>query len=391
MNTHPTTRHAGPGPWPGTGHLLVACLLCAATTARAAPVPLVDDGETSIHRWQSTCNSYIIRRGDRAIVIDLGDASVLDAARSLGIKQIDAFWISHMHGDHFLLGPLLRDKYGAESWTLDRVVGPIENPCHYDYAALVSAYGNGFDGMPIDKALADGESIQWEGYRIQVDWMPGQTEFGCSLWLELDGKRIVFTGDNLFGNPADPDQDGHEAVVARNSCIFEEGYLQAANYLLELDPDIVMGSHSYVMPEPRGFIERYHRWATEIIDIYRDLLPGTHYEYRFDPYWVSAYPYRVELADDKPRTVEITVRNFRDAPQQHRVQLQPPPGVVAEPAVLEGVVAANSRQAYPVTLTAQPADAPAGVGIVALDVTLDEHRYGQWFDFMIHVGPIEPE
>ncbi|XZE19900.1 hypothetical protein SH449x_005230 [Pirellulaceae bacterium SH449] len=121
--------------------------------------------------------------------------------------------------------------------------------------------------------------------------MPGQTEFGCSLWLEIDGKRVVFTGDNLFGNPADPTHDGHEAVVARNICIFEEGYLYAARYLAKLKPNIVIGSHSYVMPDPAEFINRYESWGESIIKPYRDLLTGDHYEYRFDPYWVSAYPY----------------------------------------------------------------------------------------------------
>ena len=53
--------------------------------------------------------------------------------------------------------------------------------------------------------------------------MPGQTEFGCCLWLEIDGKKIAFTGDNLFADSSNPEQNGHEAVVARNSSIFEEG------------------------------------------------------------------------------------------------------------------------------------------------------------------------
>jgi glyoxylase-like metal-dependent hydrolase (beta-lactamase superfamily II) len=216
--------------------------------------------------------AIIISDTGRGLILDCGllpkemlEELILGMREHLGLKSIDAFWVSHMHGDHFLLGPLLREKYGAASWTLDRIVDKMENPRRYDYAALVSAYGDGFDGMPVDKAFRDGETIEWEGYRIQVDWMPGQTEFGCSLWLEIDGKRIVFTGDNLFGNPADPTQDGHEAVVARNSCIFQEGYLRGSKYLLRLNPDIVMGSHSYVMPNPRLFLERYHQWAHEIL------------------------------------------------------------------------------------------------------------------------------
>ena len=115
--------------------------------------------------------------------------------------------------------------------------------------------------MLIDKAFRDGETIQWEDYTIQVDWMPGQTEFGCCLWLDIDGKRVAFTGDNLFGSPSDPSQTGHEAVVCRNSCILEEGYILGSDYLRKLKPDIVMGSHSYVMPNPEAFLERYHQWS----------------------------------------------------------------------------------------------------------------------------------
>lgn len=338
--------------------------------------------------------AIIISDEGHGLILDAGllpatklEELIVGMRQHLGLKKIDAFWISHMHGDHFLQGPLLREKYGAESWTLDRIVDKIENPRRYDYAALVSAYGNGVDGMPIDKAFADGESIVWQGYKVQVDWMPGQTEFGCSLWLNIDGNRIVFTGDNLFGDPSDPAQDGHEAVVARNSCVFEEGYLQGSQYLLDLQPDIVMGSHSYVMPNPRAFLQRYHRWAEEIIELYKELLPGDHYEYRFDPYWVSAYPYRVDLTAENRQTVKITVRNYRDRPEQHRVTFQPPPGVHVEPAVLEGTVAAKSRETFEVVITSNPAATTSDIGIVAMDITLDADlngdRYGEWFDFLV--------
>ena len=84
---------------------------------------------------------------------------------------------------------------------------------------MIASYGAGFEGVKIDRILKAGDVIEWEGYKLHIDWMPGQTEFGNCLWLELDGKRIAFTGDNLFGNPADPAQNGHECVVARNSAI----------------------------------------------------------------------------------------------------------------------------------------------------------------------------
>ncbi|MBN2139037.1 MAG: MBL fold metallo-hydrolase [Sedimentisphaerales bacterium] len=341
--------------------------------------------------------SIIIADSGRALVSDCGlmspeflDRAIIRMRQHLGLKQIDAMVISHMHGDHFLLGEHMRTRYGAEIWTLDRIADKCEHPERYDYAAMIQSYNSGIDSLSIDRRLRDGEIVHWEGYRLQFDWMPGQTEFGCCLWLELDGKRIAFTGDNIFGNPADPAQDGHEAVVARNSAVFEEGYLYAAEYLKRLRPDLLMGGHSFVMPEPKEFIDRYYKWSQEIIRIYRGLMPGPDYRYRFDPYWVKAEPYRVTLQPGNSAQVQVVVRNFRRRDQHHRIKICTPGGIVAEPAVLDGVVRGDSRQSFPVRLSAEQ-NAEAGVRIAAFDITIDEERCGQWFDFIVQVDDSRAE
>jgi glyoxylase-like metal-dependent hydrolase (beta-lactamase superfamily II) len=342
------------------------------------------------HKTQGKNFAIIVADNGHGLILDCGlfpkemlEEIILGLREHMGLKQIDAFWISHMHGDHFLLGPTLKEKYGAKAWTLESIVDKCEYPRKYDYSALVSAYGDGFDGMKIDKGFRSGETVEWEGYKIQVDWMPGQTEFGCCLWLEIDGKRIAFTGDNLFGNPADVKQNGHEAVVARNSAIIEEGYLLGSKYLKDLQPDIVMGSHSYVMNDPAAFLGRYHEWSKEILAMYQDLLPDEQYEYPYDPYWVSAYPYRVDLSEAVAQDVTITVRNFRATPQEHHIELKLPTGVTAEPAVLDGMVEAKSRKKYQVRLTVDRDKVPAGVQMVPFDITLDGKHYGELFDFLI--------
>lgn len=307
----------------------------------------------------------------------------------LGLKQIDALWINHMHGDHFTLGAVLARHYGTKIWTLDRIVDKVENPLRYDYCALITSYSPEYTGLKVDRPLRDGEVVDWEGLQLHIDWMPGQTEFGNCLWLELDGKRIAFTGDNLFGDPSDPTQNGHEAVVARNSAIFEEGYLLGSRYLRDLKPDIVMGAHNVLMTNPAAFLERYHDWSKRIIAHYQSLLPDRNYEYQFDPFWVSAYPYRVDLQQQRVQSFEITIRNFRDTPQAHRVALRLPPGIEATPAVLEGSVAPNSRQRFRVTLIADPRRAPVGTLMIPLDIWLDGQHYGERFDLLtrVHAEP----
>ena len=342
------------------------------------------------HSMQGKNFSIIISDNGHGLVLDCGlfpeatlDQIVLGMREHLGLKQIDAVWISHMHGDHFLLGRVLKEKYGAEVWTLDRIVDRCEHPRRYDYAALINTYGDGFDGMKIDRPIREGEIVEWQGYQIHVDWMPGQTEFGCCLWLELDGQKVAFTGDNLFGSPSDKTQDGHECVVARNSGIFEEGYLYAGEYLQRLQPDLIMGGHSYVMPDPKEFVDRYTNWAREIIATYQDLLPDEDYEYGFDPYWVSAYPYRVDFSESTRQTVQVTVRNFRSTEQQHDIALVLPEGITAESAILSGTVPPESRRTYSIILEADTDSVTQGLQIVPFDITLDGKRHGQLFDFVL--------
>ncbi|MFM7059531.1 MAG: MBL fold metallo-hydrolase [Planctomycetota bacterium] len=366
------------------------------------PVPLISRVTPHLyklsHQTQGRNFAIIVSDNGKGLVLDCGllpaaqpEEIIVGMRAHLGLKEIDAFWISHMHGDHFLLGPMLKEKYGAKAWTLDMIADRCEHPRNYDYAALVSAYSDGFDGMQIDRRIRAGERIEWEGYTLQVDWMPGQTEFGCCLWLELDGRRIAFTGDNLFGNAQDPGQDGHEAVVARNSAIPEEGYLYAAEYLSKLQPDIIMGSHSYVMHEPAAFIERYRQWAQRIIRLYEELLPESDYEFLFDPYWVSAAPYRADLSSANAVEIEVTVRNFRSRPVKHRVLLQPAPGLTATPAVLEGKIPAQGRMRFPVTISIDRERSDLlPLELVPFDITLDGRRYGQWFDFVVRTA-VKPD
>lgn len=331
--------------------------------------------------------AILIADSGHALLLDCGlfpklvlERIISDMKEHLGLKQIDACWISHSHGDHFTLFPALKD-HGVKFWTMDSIADKCENPRYYDYPAMIGAYNAGFENAKIDRILKAGDVIEWEGYKLHIDWMPGQTEFGNALWLELDGKKVVFTGDNLFGDPSDPAQNGHECVNARNSAIIDEGYLVAAKYLQKLQPDIIMGAHGVLMTEPKDFIERYHDWALRAIRKYKDLLPDANYEYLFDPYWVGAYPYRVDVA--KETEVSITVRNFRDKPQQHRVVLKPPPGLKAEPAELVGTVEPKSRQSFKVKLTPDPEKLPPGVQMVPMDITLDDKRYGEFFDFIV--------
>lgn len=339
----------------------------------------------------------ILADSGRALVVDCGllDENFLDAAldglrQHFGLKAIDAVVITHMHGDHFLEAPHLREKWGAKIWALDNMVDKMQHPEWFDYAAPIQAYGKrNPDGTPmtgvsVDRALRPGERFTWEGYEFTVDWMPGQTEFALCLHGVIDGRKVAFTGDNIFGDPDDPTQTGHEAMVAHNSAILEEGYMYAGEFLKRLNPDILIGGHSFVMDRPARFIERYRRWSFEMRDAFRALSSEPDYRYWFDPFWLRAEPYRIEVRAGENARVMLHLRNFNRGDQAHRIEIHAPPGLVAEPAVLLGRLPGKSHLGFPVQLRVAP-DAATGVHLVALDVTLDGRRYGERFDMVVGV------
>jgi len=123
------------------------------------------------------------------------DATVSQMQERLGLKAIDAVLVTHMHGDHCLGAPYVREKYGAKLWTLDRVAPPVEQPERFDYAAQPWSYSSEAGPIKLDRTFKPGEKAAWEGYELTFDWMPGQTEFGCCIHAMIDGKRVAFTGD----------------------------------------------------------------------------------------------------------------------------------------------------------------------------------------------------
>jgi glyoxylase-like metal-dependent hydrolase (beta-lactamase superfamily II) len=376
----------------------------AINTFAAADQDTISKPTAIPHIWQVTKHLYKFKKRDfwpnfsiliadsgHALVVDCGligsdllDQSLKLMQEQLGMKKIDAVLITHMHGDHFLDVPYLQDKWGAQVWTLKDVADKCEHPDRYDYAAMIPAYQAGFDTLRIDRAFERGEQFEWQGYKFTVDWMPGQTEFGCCIHGVIDGKQVAFTGDNLFGNSSDPAQTGHEAVVARNSAIFEEGYIYGAQYLQRLQPDLIVAGHSYVIDQPKGMIDRFAAWAREIRDAYQNLSAEKDYRYMFDPYWVRAEPYRVSVRAGQQADVTLHVRNFLPQSQSHRIQACAVQGINIQPAVLEGSVQPQSAGHFQLRLSTTP-DLKPGVYIVAFDVTLNDKRYGQWFDMILSV------
>ena len=310
--------------------------------------------------------------------------------KELGLKAIDAVYVTHAHGDHALDAGHIRRKYGAKLWALDQVADVFERPGDYDLAALLPYYTDRgkpdvAEPLTFDRRFRDGDSFEWRGFRLNVDWMPGQTRYHACLHGVIDGRRVAFTGDNVFARPGDESQGGTEAVVARNGGTLEDGYIAAADYLHTIAPDLLVGGHSWVMDRPAALIRRYKQRAVELREAFRALTGPEDYRWAFDPYWVRAVPYRVAVKPGGSVATAVEVRNYGDKPRGHRVMFRCPPGLSMTPAAVEGAVAPGGVGRHAVTLTAA-AGAKPGTAQIAMDVTEGGTRHGELFDFVVKVG-----
>ena len=375
------------------------------STFAGADQDRVSQPTTVPHVWQVTKHLFkfrgpefwpnfhmILADNGHALVVDCGlfkkeflDKSIALMKERLGLKQIDVVLVTHMHGDHCLEAPHLRDIHGAKIWTMNRVVAPVSRPLHFDYCAQVNTYGKGIDSIAFDKVFQEGDTFTWEGFKLTVDWMPGQTEFALCLHGIIDGKKVAFTGDNIFGSSSDPSQNGHEAVVARNSCILEEGYIYAAKYLKKLQPDLLLGGHSWAMAEPAKLIDRYLADAIKLKEYFEKLSFEKDYRWMYDPYWVHMEPYRVVLGKNNAAEARLVMRNFESAPISMKVEIILPEGFKAEPAIISTMVAGESTTSIPIQISCTK-ETVKGLHLAALDITRKGKRAGQLFDFILWVG-----
>ncbi len=345
--------------------------------------------------------AIIISESGRGLVVDCGlfdrpflSAAIKGMSERLGLKGIDAAFITHMHGDHALDAAYLRREHAAKLWTMEGVADKFERPWDFDLSALLPFYSDRnrddiFEPLKFDRVFKDGEKFTWEGYKFTVDWMPGQTKYHACLHGEIDKRRVAFCGDNIFASTTDPNQGGNECVLARNGGALEEGYLYAASYLHTLNPDLIIGGHCWALDKPKELIERYRKRMIALREAYQDLSPEPDYRIIFDPYWVQVAPFRVVVKRGATATAQLELRNYWADAQKFRIAFHAPPGVVIEPAAVERTIAPGQRATVALKVSAK-ADAQEGVRMVAMDTTVGERRLGEWFDFIVNVGEPPP-
>jgi glyoxylase-like metal-dependent hydrolase (beta-lactamase superfamily II) len=219
-----------------------------------------------------TCNVYLIRNGDRGVLIDFGSGKILDYLAECGVSKIDYILHTHHHRDQ-AQGDLLAKERGI----------PIAVPAHerhlFEDAERFWANRRIFDlyqvrndffsltfNIPVSKLLHDYETFEWRGHSFFVQPTPGHTIGSISLVARIDGRQTVFSGDLIYS-------DGKVQNLYDLQYYYQEHEgvdfsLYSLTELLNLHPALLCPSHGKPIQEPSVAMENlrsklldwYHYW-----------------------------------------------------------------------------------------------------------------------------------
>jgi glyoxylase-like metal-dependent hydrolase (beta-lactamase superfamily II) len=276
--------------------------------------------------------------------------------RDYGVERVEVAIPTHFHDDHVAGLNLLRELEGAAIWVPENVAPILAEPTRYDLPCLW------FDPIAADRVLALGGTVRWHEHELTVHGLPGHTRFAAAVELEVDGTRVLATGDH------------HAETAERPVLNFQyrnrfdpEDFVRGAELYRRLRPDLVISGHW----QPRAVDDRYlddlERDARRLAELHRELLPEQ--GFGTDGFGARIEPYRAPAG--APVAFDVIVRNPFDREEHATVRLSVPPEWTVEPTEREATLDAKAETAVTFSVV------PTGPGRLAADLTVGGTRFGE--------------
>jgi glyoxylase-like metal-dependent hydrolase (beta-lactamase superfamily II) len=217
--------------------------------------------------YKGAVNTGVIREGEEALIIDIGDGKVLETLGLYGIRRVNGLLFTHHHRDqaygaYRALGEgtwvgvpkaergLFEDVY-SRYWQ-----DPTRRwHMYYFRPNLVLA-----EPLPVHREFVDGETFQWGPARITALSTPGHTDGSMSFLVEVDGRRIAFCGDLIYGKGKVLElyslQKGFGHLTDYHGFMFAwREAMDSLKRLLDKGAELLIPSHGEAILEPKEAIE----------------------------------------------------------------------------------------------------------------------------------------
>ncbi|WP_375422775.1 MBL fold metallo-hydrolase [uncultured Friedmanniella sp.] len=377
MQTYVDSRR--PRPWDLRGWLrhpyvpITEHLLLNRTSTAAGYVLLSRTGEALLVDYGydvSTGLPYGTERAARRPWL----ASLAALKATFGVRAVTVALPTHYHDDHVAGMPLLREVEGTEIWVPATIAPVLADPRGEDLPC------QWFDPILPDRVLPVGESFQWHEYTIGVHDQPGHTRYAVAYEVEVDGVRVLFTGDQQDGLSA---PGGRREVLNyqyRNRFSAEDYRASAALYH-RVAPGLMLSGHWAPRQVDPAYLDELTALGEELVALHAALLPDD-LDAGPDGTLARVRPYRVAVPPGGTVALSVEVRNPLSAPAVVRCVPVLPEGWAASPVpdLLLGAAATGVVRVV-VTVATEPVSRER----VAVDLTVGELRLGQYAEALVDV------
>jgi glyoxylase-like metal-dependent hydrolase (beta-lactamase superfamily II) len=202
-----------------------------------------------------------------------------------GRPREDIRWVlnTHCHFDHSMAGRKFRDA-GAQILIHQADADAIEKGTRLTvyYRSLVPGRPAEFPRTKVDRLLSDGEDLRLGNKLFHVIHTPGHTPGSSCFLLQVDGRSVLFTGDNLFYDGLLAWQGNPYADNAR----YAASLAKLARYTLDDRPvraDVLLpGHHAIVLENAHLDVEKARDFAALDVAAGQDIhsAPWSRPEYR---------------------------------------------------------------------------------------------------------------
>jgi len=147
--------------------------------------------------------AFLIEFDGELVMVDCGAGRsverILLNIEEVGLDPagISTLILTHAHIDHIGAAPELRERLGCRLLIHDLDAGAVEAGDPVRTAA--NWYGIDYPPTPIDRRLKGGEEfLSFGGETLHCVHIPGHTPGSIAVWLDRDGKRVLF-GQDIHG------------------------------------------------------------------------------------------------------------------------------------------------------------------------------------------------
>ncbi|MGE5297359.1 MAG: MBL fold metallo-hydrolase, partial [Solirubrobacterales bacterium] len=245
---------------------LCVLIFCGVSRCGTPPQLRPVGSEPDLFVWTDTCNVYVLRDGDAAILIDLGDGSVLDHLGEIGVRRVEWVLFTHHHREQCQGAGKLQpfkpqiaapdaERALFEDPMQFRKVKPSLGDAHTVYGA--SYVRPSIEPIRLDRAFKNLDVFAWRGRELLCLDTKGNSPGGMSYLLKRDGHWLAFSGDVMLNGARMHTWFDTEWDYGFAKGLYE--LINSVSLLQSYEPTTLLPSHGPTIEQPVAQLQEYQQ------------------------------------------------------------------------------------------------------------------------------------